>query len=219
MRLPVESLHCSLTESRLLSDTNISSFATLCEAITKLHKTYRLPHIVVTSVQFERSPSISIVGSTIRTDGSPRLFKVDVPAIDCHFAGTGDMFAALTVVRLRQAITENGLTGKKSWISPDDVDAVNLPLAQAIEEVLSSMQVVLEKTKKARDEALEGMGGPLGTLEKEKDSEKRLHLRRTKAAEVRLVRNLDDLKERRVTYQAQPLEAGDEHTKGKAARS
>ncbi|KAL8825303.1 MAG: hypothetical protein Q9191_004499 [Dirinaria sp. TL-2023a] len=200
-------------EAELLSGTTIDSLKTLGEAITKLHKTHRLPHIVVTSVRFDpSSPTISVVGSTMRADGSPRLFKVDVPAIDCFFSGTGDMFAALILVHLRNAIMETELVGKKAWVSPDDVEATDLPLAKAVEKVLTSMQAVLEKTKMARDKALEGMGGPLGTLEKEKDSVKRLHLRKTKAAEVQIVRNLADLREPHVIYRAKALNGGAEST-------
>ena len=169
-----------------------------------LHTKHRIPHIVVTSVSFEESsPTISVVGSSIRTDSTPRLFKIDVPAIDCFFSGTGDMFAALTVVRLREAVNAAKLGNTRSWISPDDVGASDLPLAKATEKVLASMHAVLKKTKTARDEALESMSGPLGTLEREKDSEKRLHLRTTKAAEVRVVRNVADLKEPKVGFRAE----------------
>jgi pyridoxal/pyridoxine/pyridoxamine kinase len=31
--------------------------------------------------------------------------RVDVPALDCFFSGTGDMFAALTVARLSEAVS------------------------------------------------------------------------------------------------------------------
>ena len=143
----------------------------------------------------------------MRTDGSPRLFKIDVPAIDCFFSGTGDMFAALTVVRLREAISERSLGSTRSWVSPDDVNAVDLPLAKAAEKTLGSIQAVLEKTKNARDAALEGMRGPMGALEK--DSEKRLHLRKTKAAEVRVVRNQDDLRNPKIIYRAASLGSED----------
>lgn len=142
----------------------------------------------------------------MRTDCSPRLFKIDVPAIDCFFSGTGDMFAALTVVRLREATTGNNLASKKSWVSPDDVEAVDLPLAKAAEKVLGSIQAVLEKTKKARDEVLEGMSGPMKDMQK--DSEKRSHLRKTKAAEVMIVRNQDDLRDPQVLYRAESLSSG-----------
>ena len=116
------------------------------------------------------------------------------------------MFAALIVVRLREAITNSGLNTTSAWISPDEVEILDLPLAKAAQNVLASMQTVLEKTKVARDKALEDMGGPLGTLEKEKDSEKRIHLRKMKASEVRLVRNLEDLKNPTVKYRAEALE-------------
>jgi len=146
------------------------------------------------------------VGSTARADGSPRLFKIDVPAIDCFFSGTGDMFAALTVVRLREAVTDAKLNSTTSWLSPDDVEAADLPLAKAAEKVLASTHAVLEKTKKARDDVLKAMQGPMGTSEKAENGEMRMHLWKTKAAEVRLVRNLDDLKQPKVQYHAQPLE-------------
>ena len=182
--------------------------ATLGDAIAKLHKRHRLPHIIVTSVRFDpSSPTISIVGSTMRTDCSHRLFKIDVPAIDCFFSGTGDMFAALTVVRLREATSRNNLASTKSWVSPDDVEAINLPLAKAAEKILGSIQAVLEKTKNARDEVLEGMSSPMRDMQK--DSEKRLHLRKTKAAEVMIVRNQDDLRDPQVLYRAEPLSSGD----------
>ena len=155
------------------------------------------------------SPTISIIGSTARLDNSPRLFKIDVPAIDCYFSGTGDMFAALTIVRLREAVAEQNLAQAKSWASPDIIKAADLPLAKAVEKVLGSMQTVLEKTKKARDESLESMSGPLGALEKEKGSEKRVHLRETKAAEVRLVRNLTDLREPKPLFLAEALDIDD----------
>lgn len=143
----------------------------------------------------------------MRADCSPRLFKIDVPAIDCFFSGTGDMFAALTVVRLREHTTANNLINTKSWVSPDDVEAVDLPLAKAAEKVLGSIQAVLEKTKKARDEVLGGMSIPMQDMQK--DSEKRSHLRKTKAAEVMIVRNQDDLRDPQVLYRAEPLSSRD----------
>ena len=178
--------------------------ADVITAITKLHQENRLPHIIVTSVRFDyNSPTISIVGSSARADLSPRLFKIDVPALDCFFSGTGDMFAALTVVRFREAASQSGLVQKSSWLSPDEVEAIDLPLAKAAEKVLGSMQDVLVKTKHARDEELAHLMGSQGSLEK--NSEKMIHLRKTKAAEVRLVRNLEDLRAPRAQFRAEPL--------------
>ncbi|KAL9128093.1 MAG: hypothetical protein Q9217_003146 [Psora testacea] len=199
-------------ELELLSETKINCLSTLQQAIAKLHKSHRLPHIIVTSIQLPGSRStMSIIGSTAKTDFSPRIFKIDVPAIDCFFSGTGDMFAGLTIVRLREAVTKAGLAETKSWVSPDDVQAADLPLAKAAEKVLGSMHSVLIHTKEARDAELEKLGGPLGAMEKEKDSEKRLGLRRTKAAEVRVVRCLRDLREPKLEWKANAIGASTEH--------
>ena len=151
---------------------------------------------------------MSIIGSTARSsDFSPRLFRIDVPAIDCFFSGTGDMFAAITVVRLREAVTQAGLTGTKSWVSPDEMEATELPLAKAAEKVLGSMHAVLVKTMEARDLEVAGMGA---VLEQEKDSEKRVWLRKMKAAEVRVVRCLDDLKHPKMEWRATAVGDGEE---------
>ncbi len=161
---------------------------------------------------------MSVIGSTARADFSPRIFKIDVPAIDCFFSGTGDMFAALIVARLREAVTEANLSGTKSWVSSNDVKPTDLPLAKAAEKVVGSMHAILVKTKEARDQELERLGGPLGVLEKEKDSEKRLGLRRTKAAEVRVVRCLDDLRSPRTDWRAKAL-AGDDDFQGQRGQT
>lgn len=113
------------------------------------------------------------------------------------------MFAALTVVCLREVIKEAGLGSMTSWLSPDDVNAIDLPLARAVEKVLASMHAVLQKTKQARDEALERVGNSSGQSE---DNEKDMFLLKTKAAEVRLVRNTSDLRRPSVQYRAKPLE-------------
>ena len=115
------------------------------------------------------------------------------------------MFAALTVVRLREAAIASNLIMTKSWISPDDIKAIDLPLAKAVEKVLGSMHNVLSKTKSARDKELGGLGGPLGAMGKEKDSEERLELRRTKAAEVRVIRCFEDLREPAVQFRVASL--------------
>ena len=161
---------------------------------------------------------MSVIGSTARADFSPRIFKIDVPAIACFFSGTGDMFAALTVVRLREAVTEANLSGTKSWVPANNVKATDLPLAKAAEKVIGSMHAILMKTKEARDQELEGMGGPLGVMEKGKDSENRLVLRRTKAAEVRVVRCLEDLRSPRIDWRAKAL-AEDEDSEGKSGQT
>lgn len=116
------------------------------------------------------------------------------------------MFAALTVARLREAVANDqnpDLQNTKSWISGDDVRPTELPLAKATEKVLASMHNVLEKTIEARDLEL------ASTDNVDAESEpKREHLRRTKAAEIRLVRNVKYLREPTVQFKAREWEGG-----------
>ncbi|PSS27879.1 hypothetical protein M430DRAFT_32449 [Amorphotheca resinae ATCC 22711] len=191
-------------EAETLSGVKIVDMDTLKQAVTTLHERYRIPHIVVTSVSFPASGAerrLSIVGSTCTSAATPRIFGVSVPAIDCFFSGTGDMFAALLLVRFREAVSETpGLMDKEAWVSGDEVEATELPLARATEKVLASMHEVLTRTKVQRDEEIARYHA---TIEggKEKD-EKRLHLLVSKASEVRLVRNVDCLKNPVVQFKA-----------------
>ncbi|KAK2798437.1 putative pyridoxal kinase [Onygenales sp. PD_10] len=248
-------------EAELLSGIKITSLTNLADAITVLHRTYNIPHIIVTSVHLPaltsisssasstishsttdnsnsssnpdttRSDNLTIIGSSARSDGSPRLFKIEVPRIDCFFSGTGDMFAALTVARLREAVYAADpdptataaaapttlLRNTPSWLSPDTVPATQLPLAQATEKVLASMHGILEKTMLERnaelarypadDEENDEEFAGLDEAERKVAVEKRAYLRATKAAEVRLVRNVGLLKVPNVVFRAEEWKA------------
>ncbi|KAL4929315.1 pyridoxal kinase [Aspergillus undulatus] len=215
-------------EAEVLSGIQITSLATLAQAITTIHATYKVPHVIITSVQLSKllpspeNPSpdsattqnkLTIIGSTTLSSGSPRLFRIDVPAIDCFFSGTGDMFAAITVARLREAVfndKDSELRNTKSWVSPDDVKPTDLPLAKATEKVLASMHNVLERTIEARDKELAATAstGTVTVDEESEEAKKREHLRRTKAAEIRLVRNVRYLREPTVEFKAREWEGG-----------
>lgn len=184
----------------------------LKKAITSIHEIYKVPHILITSVNLTalgEVPSLSVVGSTKTSLDKPRIFRVQVPSLDCFFSGTGDMLAALMVVRLREAVCAVERLGRKeSWVSGDEVSETDLPLARAVERALASMQEVLARTLVKRDEeiaaweakvAANGAGDGV-------DVEKTRHLMRTKAAEVRLVRNLECLKHPEVKYQAEKID-------------
>jgi len=201
---------------RVLSGIKITSLATLAEAISAIHRIYSIPHVIITSVQlFKLSQSgntpsppenfLTVIGSTTQSDGSPRLFRIDVPALDCFFSGTGDMFAALMVARLREAVVaaDEDLRTTLSWISPDNVPASNLPLAQATLKVLSSMHSILERTIVARDAELAATVSEQNGDGNAEEQQKRDHLRRTKAAEVRLVRNAHLLRDPVVRFEVQ----------------
>ncbi|KAI5289162.1 putative pyridoxal kinase [Ascosphaera aggregata] len=210
-------------EAEILSGIKISTYSDLARAIAIIHFKYHVPHIIITSVQLPYQPDetgstqedcLVIVGSTAKSDDTPRLFTITVPRIDCFFSGTGDMFAALTVARFRQAVFDAGesLRKKPSWVSDDDVAATELPLAKAMSKVLSSMHQVLEKTMTARTEELARYPAQEDDAQKYKDLSpedrqaalaKRRHLRETKAAEVRLVRNVRCLTQPEILFEAQ----------------
>jgi len=181
-------------EAETLSETPIHDLDSLATAIQVLHTTYRVPHVIITSLRLTadnqipssrpvtqpHTPStesadplssaallqnkptanvpdneevvenLTIIGSTATSDFKPRLFRIDTPALPLFFSGTGDMFAALTVPRLIEAVaqapSEQNLSSTPSWRSPDDVDAADLPLARAAQKVLASMQSILGKT-------------------------------------------------------------------------
>lgn len=196
----------------------ITSLPTLADAVSAIHKTYSLPHVIITSVRLSKlsqPPStpapnnLTVIGSTTRSDGSARLFRIDVPALDCYFSGTGDMFAALMVARLREAVFDVPcLRDTRSWVSPDDVAATDLPLARATAKVLASMHSVLEKTLEARTDELAAAQPDEAGLD-EAERQRQEHLRRTKAAEVRLVRNVEFLQRPVVEFQAQEFSKED----------
>ncbi|CAG8953093.1 hypothetical protein HYFRA_00003288 [Hymenoscyphus fraxineus] len=196
-------------EAETLSGVKIVDMDSLKLAITTLHERYRIPHILITSISLPTpgvSDFLSVVGSSATTSSKPRMFSVKIPAIDCFFSGTGDMFAALMLVRLREAVNNvPGLKDEASWVSDDEVTATELPLAKACEKVLASMHAVLTKTKERRDEELEEYRkktATLGTGVGDED-EKKLRLAKSKAAEVRLVRNVRALRDPIVEFKAE----------------
>ncbi|KAF1951927.1 Ribokinase-like protein [Byssothecium circinans] len=275
-------------EAELLSDTTITDLKSLAAAIQVLHKTYQVPHVIITSLRLTRdnhtipsraasrapskpasatasgqqtpsaSPSlnpetshpaaesnqqipsasdhdpatshsaawpassssksppptpqppvgeeevenITIIGSTATSDYKPRLFRIDLPLLPLFFSGTGDMFAALTVPRLIEAVHASStpeLSSKPSWRSPDDVPAAELPLAKACQKVVASMQAILAKTTeqchekmKVYDARAEKEGCGQGE-EAEQERQKRRHLALMNASEVKVVRYIKEI--------------------------
>jgi pyridoxine kinase len=240
---------------RTLSDIAITDLDSLAAAIQVLHKTYQVPHVIITSLRLtrdnhtvsSRAPSkpastagsgpptpletqglnaatshpsawpasssfeqsqpaapqinlgdvenLTIIGSTATSDYRPRLFRIDTPQLPLFFSGTGDMFAALTIPRLIEAVQAvPELSSKPSWRSPDDVPADELPLAKACQKVLASMQAILGKTTemcqekmKAYDARVEKEGRGEG-VEASEERAKNRHLALMNASEVKVVR-------------------------------
>lgn len=204
-------------EAELLSEVKIHDLASLSQAITKLHKVHKVPHVLITSVRLppttsntpttssegsSASAKLSVIGSTATSDWRPRLFRVTIPAFPVFFSGTGDMFAGILVARLREAAQEAKLLDRASWRSDDEVDGPDLPLAKATEKVLASMHAILKDTAEHYKKVSESFDVELeqelnqGTGEEAgEDNRVEKHLRLTRAAEIRVVRNTHALRE------------------------
>jgi pyridoxine kinase len=188
----------------------ITDMISLQRAIQTLHERYHIPHIVITSVSFARRVSLpyttmSVVGSTMTSSHKSRPFRIRFPAIDAYFSGTGDMFAALMVVRMREAVYGvNDLSDTRSWLSGDDVGAAELPLAKAAEKVLASMHEVLTKTSQAMKEEMERAAEKKTERSPENEAREK-QLLSSRASELRLVRNLDALRSPNVEFKAEKL--------------
>lgn len=105
------------------------------------------------------------------------------------------MFAALTTVRLREAVTQASpeLITKKAWVSPDDVAATELPLAKATEKTLASMHAVLVKTVEAMEKELGAASVADAEGEEDEKERRKAHLKQTRASEIRVVSCVDAL--------------------------
>ncbi|EPE07967.1 pyridoxal kinase [Ophiostoma piceae UAMH 11346] len=207
-------------EAELLSGVAIVSMETLHEAIQVLHEQFQVPHVVITSVSLA-SPdhpvsSLSVVGSSRTSTGKARAFKIVFPAIDCYFSGTGDMFGALMVVRMREAVAAqeassqgaDALLSRRAWLSDDAVESVDLPLARAAEKVLASMHEVLSKTCEAMPAQMAKANALLdrkGIVEADARA-KALHLLKSGAAELKLPQNVDSLRSPQVNFRAVKME-------------
>lgn len=196
---------------RLLSDVKIVDMKSLEEAIETIHQRYGIPHIIITSVTLTHPDhpitSLSVVGSTMTSDRRARPFKIVFPAIDAYFSGTGDMFSALALVRMREAImAAPGLSQTPSWVSSDDVAPTDLPLAKAAEKVLASMNEVLHKTSRQMEQEMVRVKAEIEGLDiGQEEKAKRLHLLQSRANELRLVRNVESLRNPNVEFRAKKV--------------
>jgi pyridoxine kinase len=183
-------------ELETLTEMKIENLSNLLEAVSLLHQRYKVPHVFITSTQFQNnseaelkqaSEELTLIGSTARSDGRPRPFLIRAPYLPVYFTGTGDMFAALMTSRLRESVERSGLHKVHSWVSPDDVSALDLPLAKAAESVVASMQAVLSKTYEHYGSVRAEYDG------KDENHDKDKNLRLMKAVELRVVGNMEAL--------------------------
>lgn len=196
----------SVTSGEAAGDAWQAQLDKVKAAIQVLHQRDGIRMVVVTSVRVSDRPGIlCVVGSEMRSDRTARAFLVEIPALNCFFSGTGDMFAGLMVGRLREEYQAADPTGQNGWASSDRVVAVETPLARATIKVLSSMSAVLEKTMVARDREMEAYRSDHQSDEGS-DRLRSSHLAQTKAAEVRAVRNAADLRQPTIIFKATSID-------------
>ncbi|RDA85778.1 hypothetical protein CP532_6308 [Ophiocordyceps camponoti-leonardi (nom. inval.)] len=194
-------------EAELLSGISIVDMKSLVAAIQALHDQYHVPHVVVTSVRLDapHQPArhLAVMGSSVKSDGKARLFKIVFPSIDAYFSGTGDMFGALITMRMREAVfAVPGLSLRPSWLSDDDTPALQLPLARATEKVLASLHDVLSRTRDAMPTIIRRTQQSATAAD---GGEERARCIQSKAAELQLVQNLDCLRHPKADFKAELL--------------
>lgn len=184
----------------------LNSLSDIITAIEALHDQYNIPHIIISSVQLVANKNTLVcAGSSITTSGKPRAFSITAPMLEGPFVGTGDMFAALTVARIREQAVKAGVTNTSHWMSEDSVVATDLPLARTAEMVLGSMHKVLASTGQARERKLAQLR-ETGALDQNEDVKKN-KVRYMKTAELQLVQSWQDIKEPgKVQFHAELLE-------------
>jgi len=167
-------------EAELLSNCKLDTLESISLCLKKLHQTYRVAHIVISSLRLDSHPGVILCcGSTATTQFEPRPFMIQTPVIDGPFVGTGDLFASLLLARLHPFIGH--LTPHQPFT------AIDLPLARAVEMVIASMQGILRETKTAMDRQLRKDGDVTSLTEKER------LVRKMRACELRLVGCQDTL--------------------------
>lgn len=176
-------------EAELLSGCKLNSVESIRVVLRALHHQYRIRHVVISSLRLDSHPgNILCCGSTATEDFEPQPFMIQAPIIHGPFVGTGDLFAALLLARLHPSIDRLS--------TPGDAPANELPLANALELVIASMQGILKNTKAAMDRQLDEERDIALLTEKEK------LVTVSRAAELRLVNSQQELTSPVVTLKA-----------------
>ncbi|KTW29257.1 pyridoxal kinase [Pneumocystis carinii B80] len=171
-------------EAELLSGQKITSIESLTSCLECLHKNHSLKHVVITSVQFDNDKeNLYIIGSSCKSDYTPRAVKIKVPYYKQILSGVGDLFSALLLGRFNTNI---------KLLPSDEIPAISLPLTIALEIVVSSVQSVIRNT--------------LNSIEKASvDQDKLSKAEVAKLAELNIIQSQDCLKNPNIEFKATAL--------------
>lgn len=128
-------------ELEVLSGVKVTDLESFKNAIDTFNELYNVENLIVTSVQLSNdSASLYSAGSTRILQGVFKSFYFKVQTIPAQFSGSGDLFSGL----LTSAIYKyNEKYGSSVNIN---TQLENLPLAYALNEVLSIVEKVLTLT-------------------------------------------------------------------------
>ncbi|CAH8604848.1 unnamed protein product [Heterobilharzia americana] len=145
-------------EAELLSGMQIIDEESALNCINHLHKQYRISTVIITSTNVNSSevmygyashltnsmnllenhlPSHQTTTSYMSIKPEYDRLRLRIPYLNCHFTGTGDLFAALTLARLETQIVKD-----------DGEQVAKYSFKEAFQWVLSTMQAILLRTLK-----------------------------------------------------------------------
>ncbi|KAF9142504.1 putative pyridoxal kinase [Linnemannia schmuckeri] len=169
-------------EAEVLADKKITDVKSCLEVIEILHGA-GVENVVITSVSLSPSDIVAhhtfgqngaatngtskedgveeesmycVCSSRRSKDGVPRVFAIGFPTYDGYFTGTGDLFSALLVARLDEAVqqeAESDLEGQEKPVSLTNghhAEKRETALSRACIKVVATMRAVVLRTYQAQ---------------------------------------------------------------------
>ena len=114
--LPLSTIICpNQYEAQVLADENITCLDSLYRVLEKLHTVYKVPHVVITSLDLPPADLAKLGVEPTMSDGKPTMLLVGsswtghlspwfltFPSQGEYFSGVGDLFAALVLARFAE---------------------------------------------------------------------------------------------------------------------
>jgi pyridoxine kinase len=128
-----------------------------------------------------------VCSSASSTDAKPRAFAIGFPTYDGYFTGTGDLFSALLVARLDEALNNNksssSFTTTTAATSSESSSSSLPPLARACLKVVATMKAVVLRTYLAQQ----------GTQGRSLDRTQQSASQSVKQCELRLIQSKNEI--------------------------
>ena len=172
--LPLSTIICpNQYEAQVLADENITCLDSLYRVLEKLHTVYKVPHVVITSLDLPPADLAKLGVEPTMSDGKPTMLLVGsswtghlspwfltFPSQGEYFSGVGDLFAALVLARFAEHAHELPEAARTplSDIPPSSKEECALPISHAVMLAVASLQHVLTRTRAT----MEAEGARLG---------------------------------------------------------